>query len=545
MKRLLLPLVTLIFAFLMSTCTFNKGKSVDYDELLKNPVTIKGTRFIDGYGRQILFNGINHINKNAADKYMSPNQEETFAKFKKWGYNVVRLGIIWDGLEPEPGVYNEEYLKEIDKQIELAAENDMFVFLDMHQDLFSVKFSDGAPEWATLDEGKPHITGAIWSDAYLISPAVQTTWDNFWKNTPVSDGVGVQDHYAKAWQHVAKRYVGNHTVIGYDMMNEPFVGTEAQMFMPVLFGAFAQLIAEETGKEIPMEEIAAMWSDEESRFKALQMVATKERFSKVMDAVYDVNSKFEKETLQPFYQKVADAIRKVDKEKILFFNHSYFCNSGVKTALEPMKTAEGITDPLVCYAAHGYDLLVDTKNLTNSSTERLEMIFERINESGNRMNVPVLIGEWGALGADIPGMSDLAYRNLQLMERFNFNNTYWAYYHNVDKATWFKPLIRPYPAYISGELLSYSYDENNGVFTCKWKETNNQNLPTSLFVPDINRVDIANLSIIPEGNGVVLDPLSEGTGGYITIYPTGKTETREITFTIEIGEEMEISLTSK
>lgn len=58
-----------------------------------------------------------------------------------------------DRLEPEPGVYNEDYLKEIDERIQWAEQNNLFVVLDMHQDLFSVKYSDGAPEWATLDEG--------------------------------------------------------------------------------------------------------------------------------------------------------------------------------------------------------------------------------------------------------------------------------------------------------------------------------------------------------------------------------------------------------
>jgi endoglycosylceramidase len=512
--------------------------------MLKNPVSINGTKFIDGSGRQVLFNGINLVNKNPAEKYISPDQDEIFKKLREWGYNVVRLGIIWDGLEPEPGVYNEEYLKEIDKQIKLAADNGLFVFLDMHQDLFSVKFSDGAPLWATLDEGKPHITGAIWSDAYLISPAVQTTWDNFWKNTPVSDGVGVQDHYAKAWQHIAQRYTGNHTVIGYDMMNEPFVGSEARMFMPVLFGAFSQLIAEEGGKKMSIEEIAGMWSDEESRFNALQMVATKERFCKVMDAVYDINSRFEKGTLQPFYQKVADAIRKEDKEKILFFNHSYFCNSGVKTALEPTKAADGSVDPLIAYAAHGYDLLVDTKNLTNSSSERLELIFERINESGKRMNIPVLIGEWGALGADAPEMSELAYKNLHLIEKFNFNNTYWAYYNKVEKNSWFKPLIRPYPAYVAGELQSYSYNETSGNFTCEWNETEDQAMPTQIFVPDMSKINIDKLVISPQGNGVVLEPLNLGTGGYISISPSGENCKRKISYSIDNDEQKTISLKS-
>ena len=541
MKKIFTSLTALTFTILFfSACVHKESNKAD----LTKPVAVKGTKFIDGSGRQILFNGINLVNKNPSENYIYKDSEEIFKKFKQYGYNVVRLGIIWDGLEPEPGVFNEDYLKEIDKQIKYAEENGLYVFLDMHQDLYSVKYSDGAPEWATLDENKPHVTGEIWSDAYLISPAVQTAWDNFWNNAAVSDSMGVQDHYAAAWQHVAKRYAGNNTVIGYDMMNEPFVGSEAKNYMPIIFNAFSQLIKEETGKTMPLEEVASMWSSADTRYQALLMVSSKERFRKVIDALYVINSAFEKEKLQPFYQKVADSIRVIDKEKILFFNHSYFCNSGVRTALEPVKDADGNPDPQVAYAAHGYDLLVDTKNLSNSSNDRLELIFERINESGNRMNVPVLIGEWGALGADEPEMSELAYKNLHLIEKFKFNNTYWAYYKDVEKRSWFKPLVRPYPAYIAGELLSYSYDEVSGSFTCEWNETDTQTMSTQIFVPDMNKINIEKLIIFPQGNGVVLEPLNEGKGGYISISPTGKNCKRKISYSIDNDEQKTISLKS-
>ncbi len=541
MKNKITFLVVLIFTILLtSSCTHTESSKTDFS----GPIAVKGTKFIDGAGRQVLFNGINLVNKNPSDNYIYKDSKEIFEKFRKWGYNVVRLGIIRDGLEPEPGVYNEEYLKEIDKQIGYARENGIYVFLDMHQDLYSVLYSDGAPKWATLTENKPHATGEIWSDAYLISPAVQTAWDNFWKNTPASDGIGLQDHYSKTWQYVAKRYKGNNTVIGYDMMNEPFNGSEAQKFMPVLFGAFAKYLKKETGTDISPEEVAEMWSNQDSRYKALQMIGTKEGFARIMNAAYDLNAKFEKEKLQPFYQKVADAIRKEDKTKILFFNHGYFCNSGVRTALEPVKGANGKPDPLTAYAAHGYDLLVDTKNLANSSDDRLELIFERINESGKRMNVPVLIGEWGALGADVPGMTELACKNLHLIEKFLFSNTYWAYYQGFEKNSWFKPLVRPYPAFIAGNLLSYSYEVKTGNFYCKWEETANQTMPTEIFIPRMSKINIEKLSIIPQGNGVVLDPVNDGKGGYVIISPTGKNVTRKLYFNIETDEQETISLTS-
>ena len=305
-------LIILAFISLLVSCSRTENRETN------DFVSIEGQNFIDPEGRHIIFSGINFISKNPAEKYLPPEGPEIFQQFNNWGFNCIRLGIIWDGLEPEPGKYNEEYLVEIDKRIQWASDNELYVYLDMHQDLYGAKFSDGAPDWATLDEGQPHYKGAVWSDSYLISPAVQTAFDNFWKNTPASDGIGLQDHYANLWKHIAKRYADNTTVIGYDIMNEPFMGTSAQNVMPLMLGAYAQVFAEETGQAPPSgEELEAMWSDEGSRLKALELISTKEKYSRVVDAVYEVNADFERNQLQPMYQKVADAIREVDENHIL------------------------------------------------------------------------------------------------------------------------------------------------------------------------------------------------------------------------------------
>ena len=75
-------------------------------------VQVEGRKFIDPDGRQIIFSGINFISKDPRENYMPPQGKETFTQFKTWGFNCIRLGIIWDGLEPEPGIYNEEYVRE-------------------------------------------------------------------------------------------------------------------------------------------------------------------------------------------------------------------------------------------------------------------------------------------------------------------------------------------------------------------------------------------------------------------------------------------------
>ena len=532
----------LLTVVLFSSC--NKQKKVKFEEngnLFEKPVSIINRAFVDGDGRQIIFNGINLVNKNPEEGYIGNFDDSLiFKSFKKYGFNIIRLGIIWAGLEPEPGVYNEDYLAKIDKQIKLAEENGIHVFLDMHQDLYSVLFADGAPEWATLTEGNPHYKGNIWSDSYLISPAVQTAWDNFWNNTPASDGIGLQDHYAMAWKHVAQRYKGNNVVVGYDIMNEPFVGSEARMYLPVLFKAFAEEVQGEDS--LSVDDIAKMWNNEDLRFQALKKIEKKDKYRNVILSVYKINSKFEKGLLQNFYQKVADSVRSIDSAKILFFNHSYFCNMGVPTALEPVKLKNGKPDPLVAYAAHGYDLLVDTKYLSNSSYDRLNLIFETIDESGKRMNVPVLIGEWGALGSDTKGKAQLAQKHLDIFAKYKFSNTYWAFENYLFEKSYFNFLLHPYPGFISGDLVSYNLDHKTGKFTCKWKENSQINTPTSIFIPDLDKIDVDSILVEPEGEGIVVEAFDNGKGGYVVIYPTGKNIEREVVFTIRQDSDDDVKL---
>ena len=123
--------VILFFAALLFACD-----STSLPKKGKGFIKVEGQKFVDSEGRQILFSGINFISKNPEENYMPVQGKPVFEQFKAWGFNCIRLGIIWDGLEPEPGEYNEDYLKEIDKRIQWASENDIYVFLDMHQDLY-------------------------------------------------------------------------------------------------------------------------------------------------------------------------------------------------------------------------------------------------------------------------------------------------------------------------------------------------------------------------------------------------------------------------
>ncbi|RXJ44651.1 cellulase family glycosylhydrolase [Gelidibacter gilvus] len=507
--------VLLLTATVFLSCENDKKPTVN-DAILPTTITVKGDRFVDDLGRQVILNGVNLGSKNKEEGYIFQSGPELYAKLKKQGVNTIRFLIIWDGLEPEPGVYNEAYLKEIDQRIQWAADNNIFVVLDMHQDLYSVKYSDGAPKWATLDEGKLHTTGAIWSDAYLLSEAVQTSFDNFWLNKPAADGVGIQDRYIALWQHIAKRYANNKTVIGYDIMNEPFPGSSGVQSTMILLGAYGQLHYKLTGEVLTEEQLGAMWSDEESRMQALEVISTTENYDFVISQLFDLVKEFESTHLQAMYQKVSDAIRQVDTNHILFLEHSYYGNTGVASSIERVTLADGTPDPLVAYAAHGYDLVVDTKAAALAADARVGYIFNQIKKKGEQLKMPVWVGEWGAYYDNSETVIPTAISSVGLIEDYLFGNAYWSYSNELDTMEFFKKvLLRAYPAYTNGELLSYHNDFEANTFTMEWDEVKDHNSPTVVYIPNLSKLNKEEIK------DFTTDEIKDSDAGYLII-PTSE-----------------------
>jgi endoglycosylceramidase len=373
----------------------------------------------------------------------------------------------------------------------------------------------------------------IWDDSYFISPAVQTSIDNFWQNKEAEDGVGIMDHYAIAWKHVAMRYKDNPVVIGYDIMNEPFMGTQAQQIMPVLFSTYASMIAETTGQAPSMEEIAMTWSGEDTRMEVLQSLSNAEIYGRLMDSTYPINSDFEKNVLQKFYQKVRDSIRTVDNNHIIFIEHSYFSNTGVRSAIEPLVDTDGNRDPLVAYAAHGYDLVTDTKEIGSASDDRVGFIFNRIKENEERLQMPTIIGEWGAYHGKDPGLIPVSRFAVKELNRHLFSDTFWAYYKGIENEPFFKEITKPYPVRTSGELKSYQFHVETGIFRCSWEEDPGVDSPTIIYLPDITEILNEDIDLRPSADQLIIDEIEGSKAGYLTIAPTGKSLKRSVRLTIQ------------
>jgi endoglycosylceramidase len=185
-----------------------------------------GRWITDGAGRIVVLHGLNQVFKVAPYEPSGDGFGADDAAFlARNGFDAVRVGVIWAAVEPTPGHYDDGYLASIGDTVRILAAHGIVSLLDFHQDLYNEKFQgEGAPAWAVQDGGLPNPPLGFPGN-YLGNPAEWRTWDNFWTNAPAPDGVGVQDHYAHAWTHVAEHFAGNNAVAGYEVINEPWPGS--------------------------------------------------------------------------------------------------------------------------------------------------------------------------------------------------------------------------------------------------------------------------------------------------------------------------------
>ena len=147
------------------------------------------------------------------------------------GFDVVRLGVIYAGVEPEPGVFSASYIASIKRTVAILSSQGVYSLLDFHQDQMSTGFGgEGFPAWS-VDTGGLPITKFPFPTGYTSSAALNNAFDNFWADKPGPGGIGLQQRYAAAWRFVAARFAGNPAVLGYDLFNEPWPGhvTEKQI----------------------------------------------------------------------------------------------------------------------------------------------------------------------------------------------------------------------------------------------------------------------------------------------------------------------------
>ena len=309
------------------------------------PITRAGSWLIDSSGRVVVLHGFDIVRKTAP--WLPTHFSAQDAAFlRSEGFNAARIGMAWTAVEPKPGVYDDSYIRKFVAFEHVLAGYGIRALVDFHQDLWS---SQNMPAWATL--------GTSFTDDF----------QHFWDNDPAPDGVGIQTHYIKMWQHVAAFFRGDPNVIAFDPFNEPQPGYKSGC------------------------------------------------------APYAQCPQFDSGALSAFYAAVTQAIRKVDEQHLILVEPLANNNLTAPTMTLPK-------DPRIGTTFHEYCNITQTAT-SNGPLDSLcrpidqQGIDTQTNYARKTNNVPTFVGEFSSNDADDDNAT-----MVDLMGSRFLSWTMWMYY---------------------------------------------------------------------------------------------------------------------
>ena len=414
MRRLLAPSLLALSCWLAATAVAAP----------KLPVGHAGRWITDASGRVVIVHGTNMVYKLAPYYSEAIGFDDDDAAFlHRIGFNAVRVGVIWKAVEPRPGVYNDAYLREIAHTVAILARHQVLALLDFHQDQYNETFQgEGFPDWSVQDDGLPHEPREGFPVNYEVMPALQHAFDHFWQNSAGPDRVGLQDHFAATWRHVAQRFRGARDVLGYELLNEPFPGsTWSSCANPAGCPAF--------------------------------------------DAM-----------LTAFTKRVVSAIRGVDRNTLIWYEPNVIFDFGANTNLGP------IADPRAGFGFHDYCFEFGASGSTGSCASTGDLVFSNALAHVKQSGDAVLMTEFGDNNHGLmTAMVQRADRNLMPWLEWSYcpchdptgaadrtrlvSDPARAPAGSNLNLAGLRILVEPYPQVIAGTPLSWSYDPSGRSFT--------------------------------------------------------------------------------
>jgi endoglycosylceramidase len=397
------------------------------------PLDHAGRWITDAQGRVVILRGVNMVYKRAP---YAPDaigfSEDDAAFLASEGYDNVRVGVIYKGVEPQPGRYDDAYLDRIDATVDMLARHGIVSMLDFHQDLYNERFQgEGWPDWAVDDDGLPAQPQTGFPGNYLVMPALQRAFDHFWANDPGPGdpaGMGMQDRYAAAWRHVAARFGDHPAVLGYDLMNEPWPGT--------------------------------LWHQCANPYGC---------------PLFDA-------TMSQFIERTRRAIRSVDPTTLVFYEPNVIFNYGANTNVADSDDAHS------AFSFHNYCLPHDATNVPLGCDVFDDLVFENAEAHSARTGDALLLTEFGAT-TDATMLTAATAR----AERFMIGWQWWHYCGCNDPTTagpgneqalvadTTKPpegsnldaaklalLTRPHPRVVAGTPSDYGFDPQSRRFALSY-----------------------------------------------------------------------------
>ncbi len=401
------------------------------------PLGHEGRWVTDAEGRVVMLHGVNMVYKRAPFYPSAAGfNAEDAAFLSDHGFNTVRLGITYAGVEPQPGVYDDDYLEQVAASEQLLAAHGIFSQLDFHQDMYNPRFQgNGFPDWAVQDDGLPAEPKLGFPNNYVGMLALNRAYDHFWANDPGPDGIGLQDHYAAAFKRVAQRFRTAQHTMGFDIMNEPWPGLAWPTCAVPVLGC-------------PL---------------------------------------FDSLTLAPFHQKVIQQVRSVEPQKLIWYEPNVIFNFGPDSNHPP--TGDGQTG----FSFHDYCLAgaFSIPGLPPIACETLdELVFDNADKQAAETGDALLLSEFGATN-DL----DVIRRTVDSADAHMVSWQYWHYCEcddpttqgpgqqglignanlppsgaNVNQAK-LEILERPYPQTVAGTPQNFNFDRAEKRFTLGYTTT--------------------------------------------------------------------------
>lgn len=454
---------------------------------------VQNGKFVDELGRERMFSGVNMVDKRpfvtGEERFPTEFTDEFLEKLQERGVNLIRLGFTWGMAEPQPGQYNEPYLDSVAAAMDLLAGAGIYVLLDIHQDLYSdfgTGWSgDGAPLWACLTDGhKPTPIRFIWDEKYWWDKAVHRSFDHFWENAPCQ-GKGLLEHYAAFWQHLARRFGDKPALFGFDLINEPYPGTDGGKIFRKLIGSLIKVSL--TDGSISRKQLLGDLLHKERRGQLLNQYSGAV-LSRIVRAAEPLVRRFDTERYNPFLNRISAAIRQVTDRGIIAIENCYYSNLGIPCSVLPIEVS-GRQEPQQCFSPHGYDIMVDSEAYVHASNDRITAIFDEHRRTQQRLQLPVLVGEWGGIGDNDPRLLPHMKHILDIFDSRGWSQTYWHFNNRFLDSPLMEAFSRPYPRAVCGEMQSWTRDEETGSCTLTYLQKEPCRGQTVLFSP-VNPVSV-------------------------------------------------------
>ncbi|KAL5361980.1 putative cellulase [Aspergillus floccosus] len=421
-------------------------------------------QIVDVFNRTRFFHGTNVVMKEPPwyrpfewVPGVSSFGEQDVQNLHDLGLNIVRLGHSWAGAEPVRGQYNQTFLDIMKKQTKMAEDHGLYVLVDVHQDVLARQFcGHGVPDWFVKqdwvpswkkypfplkltpfdvdDNGFPSpeslCSTVDWSLSYT-SVAVSNAFGRLYNNY---DGLG--DAFATYWKKLASEYVRTTNVVGYNLLNEPWVGDS------------------------------------------------------VADPTLLVPGVADHKVMEGLWNRAAKQIRTVDNDTLIWFEGatldilSGFNNVPLGDGAHSVHSFHYYSPPQLS----SISTTLDNRRKDNKRLKTAGVLTELTFWMGDDKQMQNLADAMSATDASMVSWIGWAYENL-------YNGTSGQPYPELAKH-----YSRAYPAAVAGTPTSFSFDESSATFKLQFTSDPNIQAPTEIILPPSTFPNGYKVQVSPDGS---------------------------------------------